>query len=69
LDRQAEEIVVAENDGWDGIDWQPLWDARRETVADHSLVQNMDVQKTWLNDCYNTGSIWRQRKSILSFLA
>jgi hypothetical protein len=32
LDRQAEEIQVAEKDGWTGIEWQVLWDARTETI-------------------------------------
>jgi hypothetical protein len=32
LDRQAEEIQVAESDGWAGIEWQVMWDARDETI-------------------------------------
>jgi hypothetical protein len=32
LDRQAEEIQVAEKDGWAGIEWQVMWDARDETI-------------------------------------
>jgi hypothetical protein len=30
LDRQAEEISQVEKDGWSGIFWKPLWDARNE---------------------------------------
>lgn len=32
LDRQAEEISKVERDGWNGINWKPLWDARLETL-------------------------------------
>ena len=32
LDRQAEEIMQSEKDGWYGIEWQVLWDARNETI-------------------------------------
>ena len=42
LDRQAEEIKKVEADGWDGIDWQPLWDARNETIERKWLTDNID---------------------------
>jgi hypothetical protein len=32
LDRQAEEISKCQTDGWSGIDWNPFWDARTETI-------------------------------------
>jgi hypothetical protein len=32
LDRQAEEIKKVESDGWYGIDWDVLWQAREETL-------------------------------------
>jgi hypothetical protein len=32
LDRQAEEIIQCEKDGWHGIDWEVLWQARNETI-------------------------------------
>ena len=32
LDRQAEEIKQCESDGWYGIDWEVLWQARNETI-------------------------------------
>lgn len=44
LDRQAEEIKKVENDGWDGIDWQPLWDARNETVDKRWLLSRIDSE-------------------------
>lgn len=33
LDRQSEEVTKAENDSWDGIDWNVIWQAREETVG------------------------------------
>lgn len=38
LDRQLSEIQRVENDGWYGIDWQPLYDARNETIDSRALV-------------------------------
>lgn len=32
LDRQSEEISQAEQDGWYGIEWNVLWQARNETL-------------------------------------
>ncbi len=32
LDRQAEEIIKCEQDGWYGIDWDVMWQARNETI-------------------------------------
>lgn len=42
LDRQAEEIKKVEQDKWEGIDWKPLWDARRETVDKRWLLNRID---------------------------
>ena len=44
LDRQAEEIRKVERDGWDGIDWTPLWDARNETVDSQWLMGRIDKE-------------------------
>ena len=44
LDRQAEEIKKVQADNWNGIDWQPLWDARKETVEGKWLTDNIDSQ-------------------------
>ena len=33
LDRQSEEIVKAEGDNWEGIDWNVIWQARQEVVG------------------------------------
>ena len=32
LDRQSEEIMKAEADGWNGIEWEVLWQARAEML-------------------------------------
>lgn len=45
LDRQAEEIFQCEKDGWFGIDWQPLWDARTETLNKKLLTNKIDHSK------------------------
>jgi hypothetical protein len=45
LDRQAEEIKKVEQDGWWGIDWQPLWDARNETIRPEYLTNSVDNDK------------------------
>jgi hypothetical protein len=42
LDRQAEEISKCQKDGWDGIDWQPLWDSRVETLENKLLTNRID---------------------------
>ena len=39
LDRQAEEIKQVEKDLWNGIDWNPMWQAREEII-----------EKRWLNN-------------------
>lgn len=56
LDRQAEEIINAENDGWYGIDWDVLWQARKETI-DPRLNIKSGVDKTKYKQFYNTGNI------------
>lgn len=45
LDRQAEEITKCERDGWDGIDWKPLWDARVETLNNSLLTNKINEDK------------------------
>lgn len=45
LDRQAEEIAQCESDGWVGIDWQPLWDARNETLEKKLLTNKINKSK------------------------
>ncbi len=45
LDRQAEEIKQVEKDGWIGINWEPLWQARRETILSKFLNGSIDKEK------------------------
>lgn len=54
LDRQAEEIRKVENDGWSGIDWKPLWDARKEVLDHKWLKRSIDNSKMeWFLDTGN----------------
>ena len=45
IDRQAEEIIRCEKDDWSGIDWQPLWDFRKETLNGKLLTNRIDDSK------------------------
>jgi hypothetical protein len=45
IDRQAEEIRQLEKDGWAGIDWTPMWDARRETLRNEYLTNVVNKGK------------------------
>jgi hypothetical protein len=45
LDRQAEEIKKVEQDDWFGIDWQPMWDARNETLKKRYLTNKIEKSK------------------------
>lgn len=56
LDRQAEEIKMAEGDGWYGIDWDVLWQARNETI-DLRLDQDRGIDKDRFSSFLNTGKI------------
>ena len=67
LDRQAEEIRKVEADVWEGIDWNPLWQARSETVDDKYLVGSID--KNLFNTFLDTGSFEPDRNSLSSYFA
>jgi len=56
LDRQAEEIIKAEGDGWYGIDWDVLWQARNETI-DIRLDTKRGINKEKYSSFLNTGRI------------
>lgn len=45
IDRQAEEIKQVEQDEWVGIDWTPMWDARRETLRKEYLTNSVNSSK------------------------
>ena len=40
LDRQSEEVMQAEQDGWAGIEWNVLWQSRNETLDDRLTGRN-----------------------------
>ena len=67
LDRQAEEIRKVEADGWAGIDWQPLWDARFETIHPKYLVGSID--KSLFNTFLDTGHFEPDRTDLSSYFA
>ena len=56
LDRQAEEIIKAEGDGWYGIDWDVLWDSRNETI-DLRLDHKRGIDKEKFPAFINSGKI------------
>lgn len=56
LDRQAEEIIKAEGDGWYGIDWDVMWDARNETI-DLRLDHKRGIDKEKFSSFLNTGKL------------
>jgi hypothetical protein len=56
LDRQAEEIIKAESDGWYGIDWNVLWQAREETI-DLRLDTKRGIDKERFSNFVRTGRL------------
>ena len=58
LDRQAEEIVQAENDGWYGIEWNVLWQARNETLIPELAGRNK-IDKNKFDFYIKTGKLER----------
>lgn len=45
LDRQADEIKKVEDDNWTGIDWGPMWQARKELLDKKYLTDEVSKQK------------------------
>jgi len=56
LDRQAEEILQSEKDGWYGIEWQVMWDARNETI-DLRLDDKRGIDKERFPNFIRTGKL------------
>jgi hypothetical protein len=56
LDRQAEEIIRVEGDGWYGIDWDVLWQSREETI-DLRLDHKRGIDKEKFKYFINTGKM------------
>jgi hypothetical protein len=54
LERQSEEIQQAEQDGWYGIEWEVLWQARNETL-DPRLTGRNSINKDKFSDFVRTG--------------
>ena len=66
LDRQAEEIRRVENDGWNGIDFSPMWQAREETLVKRFC--NSIIDPTLYNTFLDTGSFEPDRAGLQAFL-
>ena len=64
LDRQAEEISQCERDGWFGIDWQPMWDARKETLNNKLLTNKIDDSKMslYLDGILDATGLFQEKK-------
>jgi hypothetical protein len=56
LDRQAEEIQKCEQDGWYGIEWEVLWQARNETI-DLRLDTKRGIDKEKYSAVLKTGKL------------
>lgn len=56
LDRQYEDIKKVEEDGWDGIDWDLLWQGRKE-ILDKRTLRETGVSKEDMKYFLNTGKI------------
>jgi hypothetical protein len=56
LDRQAEEIIQCEKDGWYGIDWNVLWQSREETI-DLRLDHRHGIDKDRFSSFLNSGKL------------
>lgn len=72
-DRVSEEIMRVEKDGWDGIEWQVLWDARKETL-DPVLSRSKYISKSKFETFVSSGNIerldwmFKQDKPVLNGL-
>ena len=58
LDRQAVEIMQCERDGWHGIDWDVMWQARSERL-DARLVDSKSIRTDYYNVFLDTGVLLR----------
>lgn len=59
LDRQAEDIKKCQEDGWNGIDWQLLWDGREEILRNDLLQNEVNEKSMW--EFLDTGNFKRLR--------
>jgi hypothetical protein len=58
LDRQAEEVLKAEGDEWNGIAWEVLWNSRTETI-DTRLDHKIGVDKEQFTKFIRSGKLER----------
>lgn len=66
LDRQAEEILRVENDGWSGIDFKPMWDARQELRESRWL--KAQISKSKMELFLNTGNFEEEHSPLEAFM-
>lgn len=58
LDRQAEEITKVSQDGWNGIEWDVLWQAREECL-ESKVIQSKVIDPNKFHTFLDTGKIER----------
>jgi len=58
LDRQSEEIQKVAADNWNGIEWDVLWQARRESL-DNRLIGRNGIDKGKFSDLIDYGNVDR----------
>lgn len=56
LDRQFEDIKKVQEDNWAGIDWDLLWQGRKE-ILDHRTIRDTGVSKEDMEYFLETGKI------------
>lgn len=57
LDRQAEEIRQLEQDGWNGVDWQLLWDYRAERLRPEIAPRSAKIRPEHWGHFLASGSL------------
>lgn len=57
IDRQGENILQCQNDGWKGIDWDLMWDARKECLDERLLGNKVEQKRMW--EFLDTGNFER----------
>lgn len=62
LDRQSEEIMKAESDGWQGIDWEVVWQAREEVIGPELAPRYARESKEKMSLFLDTGALHHYAK-------
>ena len=55
LARQSEEVMKAESDNWDGIEWEVIWQAREEVIGPKLAPRRDKVDETRMSFFLDTG--------------